>query len=144
MSTARRVILAVLAVASLAALPATAGAAVTGNYSGKAVHPPFSFGSDNFEPYETSFVMTVLRDRVTAIYTRIRMECPETAILDRGFEHFPRKGVPLRNGNLHYAEGGLTISGHVGRSIASGDITGHVDGCATGSGGVDWKATKRL
>jgi hypothetical protein len=142
MRNARRITAAAAALAALAALPAAAQADITGNYVGKSVHPAFSFAPDA-APYESKFVMSILHSRLMAIAGIVRMECPETSILDGRLEQLrlPRKGVALSStGGFVFNQGGIEVRGKVGARSAAGTITAGVADC--GVLGVKWAAAR--
>jgi hypothetical protein len=136
----RRLTTAVAAVAAMAVLPAAAHGAVTGNFVGKTEQPPLSFAAD-LETNSYPLNIQVLRGRIIGIYGMIRMECPETAILDRQIPSVGHRGIALsRGGGFSFTKDGISMQGHIGKRAGSGHLQGRVDGCEMT--GVVWNVAK--
>jgi hypothetical protein len=139
----KRLLPLLLVVAVLAALPAAADAAParSGVYTGTAVHPPFSFAPD-IEPYDTRFVVTVLRGRVVGMFVEARMECPNVTIMDKRFWSLKFRGPKLSgSGGFTLRKKGIVVSGTIGKRVASGTISASDGACDVS--GVKWDAKKK-
>jgi hypothetical protein len=137
-----------LAVACVAAIgvagapAANASGGLTGVYTGKAVHDPFSFAPD-LPPYKTTIVVRVLNGHLSGIYAEARLECPEVSIIDLriarlGLRHLPELS-PTNGFTVH--RNGVTVRGHIGRNKASGTMRASKGDCE--SPDISWSATRR-
>jgi hypothetical protein len=139
----KRLLPLLLVVAALAALPAPADAASgrSGVYIGQAVHPQFSFAPEG-EPYDTRFVVTVLRGRVVGMFVEARMECPNVSIMDKRFWRLKFRGPKLNgSGGFTLKKKGITVSGSIGKNAAAGTISASDGACKVS--GVKWEAKRK-
>ena len=118
--------LAVAAACSAAALPATASAGTTGNYSGNITHPIPSW-APGAEPFESKLVIRVLKARVTGVVATVRYFCQEPAVNDvRILKSYRIGSGPKigKGGGFSFRLKGVTFDGEV----RSGQITGNAHG----------------
>jgi hypothetical protein len=132
----------VAAIGVAGAPAANASGGLTGVYTGKAVHDPFSFAPD-LPPYETTFVLRMIDGQLSGIYAEARLECPEVSITDLRVARLGMRRMPAlspTNGFTLRANG-VIVRGHVGRNRAAGTIHASKGDCE--SPDITWTAARR-
>ena len=132
----------VAAIGVAGAPAANAGGGLTGVYTGKAVHDPFSFAPD-LPPYKTTFVLRVIDGHLSGIYAEARLECPEVSIIDLRVARLGTRHMPALSATNGFTlrRNGVTVRGHVGRQRATGTIHASKGDCE--SPDITWTAPRR-